>query len=153
MSAIVSKEHANLLAKKCADVMWANDIASWELGMKIVEVGAGTATMTMTITSNLLNGHKTCHGGYVFMLADSCFAFASNSYNQIMVGQHCTINYLAPAYEGDVLTATATEIHKQGRSGLYDVRVTNQDHQLVVSFKGNARQINGIHISSGCGAE
>ena len=98
---------AERLARRCAEAMWADDAASQRLGMKIEAVGPGTAVLAMAVTGDMVNGHGTCHGGFIFALADSAFAFACNSHNQRTVAQHCAITFLAPARRGDVLTATA----------------------------------------------
>lgn len=134
------------LALACADSMWRDDPASQDLGMRLSDVTPGQATVTMTITRKMLNGHATCHGGFIFSLADSAFAFACNTYNQRTVAQHCSITYLAPALEGDELTARATEVHRSARSGLYNVSVTNQKNELIAEFRGHARTIKGTHL-------
>ena len=92
------------------------------------------------------NGHGNCHGGYLFTLADSAFAFACNSYNTMTVAQHCAITYLIPGRIGDRMTATATEVSRRGRSGLYDIRVTNQDGDTVAEFRGHSRTVKGTHL-------
>ncbi|MCA1371016.1 hydroxyphenylacetyl-CoA thioesterase PaaI [Bradyrhizobium sp. BRP14] len=134
------------IAEACARSMWFSDNASQFLGMKIVSVGPGTATMAMTITRSMLNGHKMCHGGYIFAIADSAFAFACNAYNQLAVAQHCSVSFIAPAAEGDVLTATAREVSRRGRGGLHDVRVVNQHGDSVAEFRGHSRTIKGTHL-------
>ncbi|MGR3714624.1 MAG: hydroxyphenylacetyl-CoA thioesterase PaaI [Shimia sp.] len=130
-------------ADRAAQAMWAEDRASQHLGMQIVEVGEGRATLKMTVRPEFCNGHGICHGGLTFTLADSAFAFACNSRNQATVAQHNQISYLAPGREGDVLTATAREISLKGRSGLYDVTVTNQDSVVIAEFRGAGRAIRG----------
>lgn len=131
------------LAERCAQAMWRDDRASQHLEMKLISVKPGQAVLTMPVKETMVNGHKTCHGGYLFTLADSCFAFACNTYNQRTVAQNCTITYMAPAFEGDQLTATGKEISRQGRSGIYDVTITNQKGQAVALFRGLARTIKG----------
>ncbi|MDC9719612.1 MAG: hydroxyphenylacetyl-CoA thioesterase PaaI [Gammaproteobacteria bacterium] len=133
----------NQLAKACADHMLSQDLASKTLGIAIVNVECGFATATMTITDTMLNGHKTCHGGMIFTLADSAFAFACNSQNHATVAAGCTIDFLRPALKGDLLTAVATQSYQGKRSGIYQVEVTNQNAQLIALFKGNAARING----------
>ncbi|MEO9527814.1 hydroxyphenylacetyl-CoA thioesterase PaaI [Roseibium sp.] len=133
----------NELAEACAQSMWSRDTASQDLGMSLDHVEAGRAVMSMTVTKSMTNGHGTCHGGYLFTLADSAFAFACNTYNQVTVGQHCTVSYLAPAYLGDRLTATASERSRAGRSGLYDVTVSNQTGGIIAEFRGNSRTTKG----------
>jgi acyl-CoA thioesterase len=130
------------LARACADAMWANDPASRGLGMEIVEVAPGRATLAMTLTDAMLNGHDIAHGGYIFTLADSAFAFACNSYNERTVAQHCSITFIKSAAKGDRLTATAREVSRVGKSGIYDVRVTAND-TVVAEFRGHSRTIGG----------
>ena len=111
--------------------------------MEIVEVDEGRAVLRMTVAPEHCNGHGSCHGGVTFSLADSAFAFACNSRNQSTVAQHNIISYLAPGKEGDVLTAVAEETDLSGRSGIYDVTVTNQDGRKIASFRGLSRTIAG----------
>lgn len=134
------------LAEASARAMWNNDSASQRLGMALDHVAPGHATLSMTITGAMANGHGNCHGGYIFTLADSAFAFACNTYNQITVGQHCAISYLEPVRVGDRLTAVAREVSRRGRSGIYDVRVSNQDGAQVAEFRGHSRVVNGTHV-------
>jgi acyl-CoA thioesterase len=123
--------------------MWGGDKASAAMGMAIVDVDEGLATMTKTVGPNDVNGHGICHGGVIFSLADSAFAFACNSRNQSTVAQHNTISFVSPARAGDVLTARAVELYLNGRNGLYDVVVTNQDGSLVAQMRGASRAIKG----------
>jgi len=123
--------------------MFDTDRASQALGMRIAAVGPGYAKLTMRVRGDMTNGHSTCHGGIIFSLADSAFAFACNSYNLATVAAGCLIDFLAPAYEGDELTAEATEQALAGRSGVYDVSVTNQKGQRIALFRGRSRQIGG----------
>ncbi|SFJ94408.1 acyl-CoA thioesterase [Mesorhizobium albiziae] len=134
------------IARRSADAMWARDDASKWLGANLDFVGPGTASVSMTVEKHHTNGHDICHGGFIFTLADSAFAFACNSYNQIAVAQHNTISFIAPGALGDRLTADAREISRTGRSGLYDVRVTNQDGRLIAEFRGASRVIKGVHF-------
>ena len=134
------------IARASAQSMWDGDQASQHLGMALVAVAPGQATLTMTVRAEMTNGHKTCHGGFLFTLADSAFAFACNTYNQRTVAQIAQISFLAPAFEGDVLTAAAREIHRRGRGGLYDVRVTNQHGATVAEFRGHSRTVKGTHF-------
>lgn len=136
------------LAEQCAQAMWADDEATQKLGMKLISVKPGAATLTMEVTREMVNGHNTCHGGYLFTLADSCFAFACNTYNQRTVAQHCNITFVAPAFAGDFLTATGKETSRQGRSGIYDVEITNQDGMPVAYFRGLSRTIKGTLLES-----
>ena len=134
------------IARKSAEAMWANDDASKWLGMSLDAVGPGTAVTSMTVEKHHTNGHDICHGGYIFTLADSAFAFACNSHNTITVAQHCSVTFLAPGREGDRLTATAREVTRAGRSGVYDVSVTRQDGVTIAEFRGLSRTISGTHF-------
>ena len=133
-------------AERCAALMWAADAASAGMGMAISHVAPGAATLTMTVREEFLNGHGICHGGYIFALADSAFAFACNSYNQNTVAQQNQITYLSPGQRGETLTATATETSRTGRSGVYDVTVTGNDGRTVALFRGLCRTISGQHF-------
>lgn len=130
-------------AEKSASAMWANDQASKWFGMEILEVDEGRAVLTLTVAAHHCNGVGICHGGVSHALADSAFAFACNSRNTVTVAQHTVMSYLAPGQLGDSLTATATEISLTGRSGIYDVRVTNQDNKLIAEFRGMSRAVGG----------
>ncbi len=135
------------LAEACAAAMWADDRASQRLGMSLDAVGPGTAALSMTVTEAMTNGHGMGHGGYIFTLADSAFAFACNGYDQRTVAQHCTISFLAPVALGDRLTATAQERHREGRNGIYDVTVANQRGEPVAEFRGWSRTVPGALLS------
>ncbi|WP_171176985.1 hydroxyphenylacetyl-CoA thioesterase PaaI [Ruegeria sp. HKCCD8929] len=130
-------------AEKAAAAMWAGDNASKWAGMAITHIDEGTATLEMIVEAHHCNGHGICHGGVSFMLADSAFAFACNSRNQSTVAQHNVISFIAPGRRGDRLIANATELSLTGRSGIYDVTVTNQDGQRIAEFRGFSRAING----------
>lgn len=134
------------IAEASAAAMWNGDSTSQRLGMTLDHVTPGAAILSMTVTEAMSNGHGNCHGGYIFTLADSAFAFACNSRNQVVVGQHCSITYLNPVRIGDRLTAAATEISLRGRSGIYDIRITNQDGVHVAEFRGHSRSVNGTHL-------
>ena len=134
------------LAQACSDAMWADDNATQHLGIHRDHIGPGTATLSMTLTALMTNGHGMAHGGYIFTLADSAFAFACNTYNQRVVAQMASITFLAPAFEGDRLTATAREISRRGRGGIYDIRVTNQSGEQIAEFRGHSRTIKGTHL-------
>jgi acyl-CoA thioesterase len=123
--------------------MFVNDRASRGLGMQIASVAPGRAEMTMTVREDMLNGHAMCHGGFIFLLADSTFAFACNSYNRNTVAQGCSIDYLAPAHLGDVLHATGIERSRTGRTGVYDIEVRNQHGRTVALFRGKSYRIDG----------
>lgn len=109
------------LAEAVAHAMWSKDRATQALGATLRHVGPGTATLAMAVRADMTNGHQTCHGGFLFALADSAFAFACNSYNQATVASGCSIDFLAPAFAGDVIVAHAQELSRSGRTGLYDV--------------------------------
>jgi acyl-CoA thioesterase len=133
-------------AEKSAAAMWANDNASIWLGMELVDVDEGFATLSLLVQKHHTNGHGICHGGITFALADSAFAFACNSRNQATVAQHNVISYTAPAKIDEVLTATATEVSLNGRNGIYDVKVTNPEGKTVAEFRGFSRTIKGQHF-------
>lgn len=135
-----------LRAERSAEAMWANDRASKWLGMSLDAIGPGTATMSFVVQDHHLNGHSICHGGYIFTLADSAFAFACNSYNENAVAQQNQITYLSPGRAGERLTATASETSKAGRSGIYDITVTGEGGRKVAVFRGLSRTINGHHF-------
>ena len=134
------------IAERSAQAMWENDRASQGLGMEIIEVAPGRAVLRMPVRENMVNGLNVCHGGFIFTLADSAFAFACNSYNQLTFAQHCAVTFHAPGKLGDTLTATAKEVTRQGRSGLYDVMVHDGSNALVASFRGHSRSVNGQHF-------
>lgn len=133
-------------AERSAKAMWAGDSASKWLGMRIDEIAPGRSVMSFQIEEHHLNGHRICHGGYIFALADSAFAFACNSYNQLTVAQENAITYLSPGREGERLTATAVEAARTGRSGVYDVTVTGEDGRKVALFRGLSRTVKGQHF-------
>ncbi len=128
------------IARRCADVMWADDAASRRMGMALDRVSSGRATVSMVVRDDMTNGHGTAHGGFIFALADSAFAFACNSRNERAVAQACDIVFTAPASTGDRLVATATERHRFGRNGIYDVRVTRGE-LVIAEFRGRSRSI------------
>ena len=130
-------------ARATAQSMYARDHATRHLGIEIREVRAGYARMAMTVRAEMLNGHHVCHGGFIFTLADSAFAFACNSHNLNTVASGATIDFLAPGREGDVLTAQAQEQSLAGRTGVYDVVVTNQRDEKIVLFRGRSYRIKG----------
>lgn len=134
-------------AQQTADLvregMFRNDRASKLLGMQIVEVTPGHATLTMTIRDDMLNGHDICHGGLIATLADSAFAFACNSYNELTVASGFGIDFVAPGRLGDVLTARCTEVAKAGRTGVYDTVITNQCGERIAVFRGRSYTMKG----------
>jgi acyl-CoA thioesterase len=131
------------LAEACARAMWAEDRASQGLGMKIVQVAPGEAVLTMPVVARMVNGHGLCHGGFIFTLADSAFAFACNTYDRRTVAQHCAVTFIAPARLGDTLTANAVEVARSGRSGIFDITVTGREGTVVAEFRGHSRTIKG----------
>jgi acyl-CoA thioesterase len=133
------------LARACAEAMWKDDDASQGLGMEIVNVKCGEATLTMTIEPHMVNGQRIAHGGFIFLLADSAFAFACNSHNERTVAAQCDISFIRPGKLGDKLVATAREISRSGRSGIYDVRVTAGD-TVIAEFRGHSRAIGGVWL-------
>jgi acyl-CoA thioesterase len=137
------------VAEASRDAMWANDRASKALGIRIVAVGPGTATLAMTVREDMLNGHDICHGGLVTTLADSAFAFACNAYNEVSVAAGFDVNLFAASRLGDVLTATAHEVSKTGRTGVYDIAVTNQRGEAVAAFRGRSYTMKGQALVEG----
>ncbi len=131
------------VARAAGEAMFGRDRASQAMGIALAEIRPGYARMTMTVTDDMLNGHLTCHGGYLFALADSAFAFACNSHNHNTVGAGCTIDYLSPGRAGDMLTAEAVEQSLVGKSGIYDVRVCNQDGRTLALFRGKSIRVAG----------
>ena len=141
-------EHAQRVAEATRDAMWANDRACQTLGMRVVAVGPGSATMEMTVRTDMLNGHDICHGGLITTLADSAFAYACNAYNEVTVASGFSVDLLAPAREGDVLSAVATELNKAGRTGVYDIEVRNQRGERVAVFRGRSYTMRGKALTN-----
>jgi acyl-CoA thioesterase len=130
-------------AEYVRDGMFAHDNATQSLGMAIVEVGPGTAAIQMRVRADMLNGHATCHGGFMAALADSTFAFACNSYNELTVASGFSIDFIAPAREGDLLTARCHEVSRAGRTGVYDTEITNQRGERIAVFRGRSYTAKG----------
>jgi len=126
------------IAQKCCETMWGNDVASQDLGMTIEVTKPGRAEARFEVRANMVNGYDICHGGFIFTLADSAFAFACNTYNRITVAASASIEFVRPARLGDKLLATAAEVHRGGRTGIYDITVTNQDDDVVAIFRGRS---------------
>ena len=126
------------IAKRCFETMWSNDSASRDLGMTVTVTKPGAAVACFEVRQNMVNGHDVCHGGYIFTLADSAFAFACNTYNCVTFAASASIEFVRPARLGDKLVATASEAHRGGRTGIYDVTVTNQDDEVVSIFRGRS---------------
>jgi acyl-CoA thioesterase len=133
------------LARACAEAMWKEDDASKGLGMEILQVKPGEATLTMTVQPHMVNGHKIAHGGFVFLLADSAFAFACNSHNERTVAAQCNIPFIRPGKLGERMVAVAREISRTGRSGIYDVRVTVDD-VAIAELRGHSRTVGGAWV-------
>ncbi|MBV8260818.1 MAG: hydroxyphenylacetyl-CoA thioesterase PaaI [Paraburkholderia sp.] len=131
------------LARAAAQAMYESDGCTRALGMELLEVRAGYARLSMAVRPEFLNGHQTCHGGMIFSLADSAFAFACNSYNINTVAAGCSIEFLRPVLRDEVLTAEAVEQVLSGRNGVYDIRVTNRAGETVALFRGKSAQIRG----------
>ena len=143
----LSAPEAQALAERVAAAMFAQDRASQMMGMRIVRVGPGRAELVMTVRADMVNGHATCHGGFIFTLADSAFAFACNSNNQATVASGAGIDFIAPARAGDVLTAVAEERSASGRTGVYDIVVRNQRGEAIALFRGKSHRIKGSVIT------
>jgi acyl-CoA thioesterase len=133
------------IARASADAMWKEDDASQALGMKIVEIKPGQATLAMTVQPHMVNGQRIAHGGFIFTLADSAFAFACNSHNDKAVAAQGSITFIKPGRLGDVLVASAREISRSGRSGIYDVQVT-VGNEVIAEFRGHSRTIPGTWL-------
>jgi acyl-CoA thioesterase len=140
---------AQAIAEACRHAMWKDDRASRLLGIEVLAVGPGSATLRMVVREDLLNGHHICHGGFVATLADSAFAFACNAYNELTVAAGFDLNLLQAARLGDVLTATARELSKGGRSGVYDIDVHNQRGEHVAAFRGRSFTMKGKPLVEG----
>lgn len=133
------------LARACADAMWKEDDASSGLGMRIVEIGSGRATLSMTVQPHMVNGQRIAHGGFIFALADSAFAFACNSHNEKSVAAQGSITFIKPGRLGDELVAHAREISRSGRSGIYDVQV-KVGEEVIAEFRGHSRVLQGAWL-------
>ncbi|SEO67872.1 acyl-CoA thioesterase [Methylobacterium sp. ap11] len=140
------------LARACAEAMWAEDRASRGLGMTLDHAGPGEAVLSMRVRDDMTNGHGSCHGGFIFALADSAFAFACNAHDQRAVAQHCAVTFLRPGRRGEVLTARAVERVREGRSGIYDVTVTDAQGGVVAEFRGHSRTVPGTVLAGEGGA-
>ena len=153
MTAHLTEAEAADLARRVGESMYAADEASKDtMGMELLACQPGRASMRMVVRPLHLNGHKICHGGFIFTLADSTFAYACNSRNHATVANGCSIEFLRPAHEGDVLTADGVEQTLSGRHGIYDIRVNNQKGQAVALFRGKSTQISGTVIPEPAGA-
>ena len=135
--------HTTDLARRCAEAMFERDNASKAMGMRLLSAGPGSARVEMNVRVDMIQGHGTCHGGYLFALADSAFALACNSYNEATVALGCSIDYIAPAHLGDTLSADCREQSRSGRTGNYDVRIENQRGELIALFHGKSYKVRG----------
>jgi acyl-CoA thioesterase len=135
------QEDPQTLAERSAAAMYEADLASRHLGIQIDQIAPGRATARMQVRDTMLNGHAICHGGYVFLLADTAFAFACNTYGPTTVAAACDVVFLGPAHLGDELIAEATERHRYGRSGIYDVTVRRPDTTVIAEFRGHSRTL------------
>lgn len=131
------------VAERVCEDMFSKDRATRSLGIEVMAIAPGRSVLQMTVREDMLNGHDTCHGGLITTLADSAFAFACNSYNEITVAASFGIDLIAPGREGDVLTATCTEVSKAGRTGVYDAEVVNQRNERVAVFRGRSYTMRG----------
>jgi acyl-CoA thioesterase len=134
---------ARALAEACANKMWQEDRASKGLGMSLERIAPGEAILSMTVRKDMTNGHGICHGGFIFTLADSTFAFACNTYDQRTVAQQCAVTFLQSVHEGETLTAHAVERTRAGRGGIYDVTVRDSHNTVIAEFRGHSRTISG----------
>lgn len=138
----LAKRRAAALARDSAAAMWECDHASQSLGIEIGEVSPGRAVARLAVTASMVNGHAIAHGGYLFLLADTAFAFACNTYGQVTVARGADITFVAPAHEGDELEAVAVERHRSGRNGIYDVTVRRRmSGEVVAEFRGHSREL------------
>ncbi|MBA4502243.1 hydroxyphenylacetyl-CoA thioesterase PaaI [Marinobacterium marinum] len=131
------------MATACSAAMHETDYAAQGLGIDVAETRPGYARLTMTIRKDMLNGHGMCHGGFIFALSDTAFAHACNSYNKVTVASGCSIEYVAPGFLDDTLTAVAQERQRKGRTGVYDITVYNQNNEELAFFRGKSYQIKG----------
>ncbi|TLP71688.1 hydroxyphenylacetyl-CoA thioesterase PaaI [Pseudomonas nitroreducens] len=143
----MSMTDATQLARDCAEAMYERDQATRRMGIQLLDAGPGSARLSMRVREDMIQGHGTCHGGYLFALADSAFAFACNSYNDATVAIGCSIDYVAPAREGDELIASAFEQSRSGRTGNYDVRIENSQGQLIALFHGKSYKVRGTVLA------
>jgi len=143
MSVSPSERTPQQTAERVRERMFANDRAAKNLGLEVVEVSPGNASVAMTVREHMLNGHDICHGGLIATLADTAFAYACNSYNELTVASGFSIDLMAPGREGDVLTARSFEVSKAGRTGVYDCEITNQRNERIAVFRGRSYTIKG----------
>lgn len=143
----LSAAEAQALADATAEAMWSRDRAAQALGLKIVRIQPGASLLTMVVRGDMVNGHHICHGGMIFSLADTAFAYSCNSYNKNTVASACNIDFLAPGKEGEMLEAEAIEQSQSGRTGVYDVTVRSSSGKTIALFRGKSYRINGEVIA------
>ena len=141
--AYVDPAEAQRIAERAVEALFARDTTKELLGIRVIGARPGGAQVAMTVRRDMVNGHRTCHGGLIFSLADSAFAAACNSRNESNVAAAASIDFLAPAFEGDDLTAEASEVWRAGRTGIYEIKVTNQRGELIALFRGRSHRIGG----------
>ena len=134
------------LAVLCSETMQKTDHASQMMGIEIIKTTPGYAELQMVVRQDMLNGHGSCHGGMLFTLADTAFAHACNSTNKITVASGCSIDFIAPALQGDRLTAIGQERSRSGRTGIYDINITNEQGALIATFRGRSYQVKGTLV-------
>ena len=141
-----AKMHRQQLAEACVNALYQRDIAAQKMGIEVLSAAPGQASLVMGVSADMLNGHAICHGGFIFSLADTAFAYACNSHNKNTLAAGARIEYLAPARQDDILTATAKQRSQGGRTGIYDVCVCDAQGRTLALFRGNAYQIQGSVI-------
>ena len=134
---------AQQIAERCAALMWAGDAAAQGLGIELVEVGPGMARVSMAVRADMVNGHGVCHGGFIFTVADCAFSYACNTHNHRTVASGADISFLAPARLGDRLQGLGRVRQQGGRSGIYDIEVTDQSGSTIALFRGRSARIKG----------
>lgn len=137
------------VAERCAETLWREDRAAQGMGIELVEVGPGLARLRMRVREDMANCHGICHGGFIFAVADTAFAYACNTYNQPTVASGADISFVAPAQVGDILTARGEVRQQGGRNGLYDIEVVNQDGRTIAFFRGRSTRIKGHIFDNG----
>jgi acyl-CoA thioesterase len=145
----MAMDESQQLAARVGETMFRNDRASQMMGMRILQMAPGRARVTMTVRGDMLNGVGTCHGGFIFTLADSAFAFSCNSHNELTVAAGCSIEFLLPGKLDDVLTAEAVEQTRSGRTGVYDITVRNQHDETIAVFRGKSHTFKDRKIVEG----
>jgi acyl-CoA thioesterase len=140
---------ANTIARACADTLWADDLASRRLGIELISVEPGNAVLAMSVTDQMVDAHRICHGGHIFTVAHTAFSYASNTHNRRVVTQHCAITFLDAAELGDRVVARAAERQRAGATGIYDVLVTREEGFVIAEFRGVSRMLDGELVPGG----